>query len=730
MSNNYINDIIVHEAYDFSDEEIVNYYIVLLKSLSLQLNSTTLHFFFDSRTMDFPLCSESVKFLSSKDNMIRIAVRTITLNVYRIGMDNESLSQYLFTHHALSNFSAHVSMLKHYSFQINQLCALNELKESDYDSLSKLVDDHLDYLFYLQDILFLNIEELSDCLCDQLLGQYIIPVLIGSLIQKFSTNNLLCKDVAIFLLGQIFFSLKDSKLINSIISVMLKIQKPALCRLLIENPPSHPVILNSSRASVVCKDSSFRYRSISEILLGDFQRTKKSHSKKSSLDSEQAKEVLRTDLNLQRIRSKVDGIQKLSNLDDLYADYDFLKMETWDESNNLVSYILDIPNSEKTIFWAMVLMSTILDNRLVDFNILAFCGFCPYRELLNLKLFGNLLNEETKDVQFYNEESSQQGLTKLLNAALYFLNDCSMRFLTWQVLIDVFYKLCSGLPREKIAQLLNQEQKLLFERLLLVMEEKVYEIINEKPENMDLSSYRSELFNVYDEEVCRWQDWEDKSFESSEFLQRIDFLQGFNFMNSKDFERRIPFTSEEKLRFYLMAYKMLLFTLEKIGFGSITSNFVRTLDETEYPFYPTKPFDMAQISLGDIRECFILSSNEDDDDLKPLFAVFKDGFLLLLEKSEGTVHASVDTAIFSLRSTCIISDTEDTLMRVQVKSKRKPCIAAKPALSNSKGTYKQWNLSILFTSSEDAIEIAELMNASKVTILKEIFEHHSNPQSN
>ena len=46
LSNNYVNSIIVHK-FDFSDEEIMAYYISVLKTLSLKLHNHTVHFFYN-----------------------------------------------------------------------------------------------------------------------------------------------------------------------------------------------------------------------------------------------------------------------------------------------------------------------------------------------------------------------------------------------------------------------------------------------------------------------------------------------------------------------------------------------------------------------------------------------------------------------------------------------------------------------------------------------------------
>lgn len=46
LSNNHVNSIIVHK-FDFSDEDVMGYYILFLKTLSLKLNTHTIHFFYN-----------------------------------------------------------------------------------------------------------------------------------------------------------------------------------------------------------------------------------------------------------------------------------------------------------------------------------------------------------------------------------------------------------------------------------------------------------------------------------------------------------------------------------------------------------------------------------------------------------------------------------------------------------------------------------------------------------
>ncbi|EFC46320.1 predicted protein [Naegleria gruberi] len=88
LSNNHINELINHPL-DFADEELLAYYINFLKTISLKFDKSMIQFFFDSVNSRFPLYDQAIKFCNHTDSMIRIAVRTITLNTYSEGMDEK-----------------------------------------------------------------------------------------------------------------------------------------------------------------------------------------------------------------------------------------------------------------------------------------------------------------------------------------------------------------------------------------------------------------------------------------------------------------------------------------------------------------------------------------------------------------------------------------------------------------------------------------------------------------
>lgn len=97
LSNNHINAVISH-SFDFDNEELLAYYVSFIKTLSFKLNSNTIHFFFNEvgylsivinihliqTTREFPLFTEALKFYNHSESMVRIAVRTVTLNIFRV----------------------------------------------------------------------------------------------------------------------------------------------------------------------------------------------------------------------------------------------------------------------------------------------------------------------------------------------------------------------------------------------------------------------------------------------------------------------------------------------------------------------------------------------------------------------------------------------------------------------------------------------------------------------
>ncbi|CAG4961173.1 unnamed protein product [Parnassius apollo] len=177
LSNNHVNSIIVHK-FDVSDEEVMAYYISFLKTLSLKLNNHTIHFFYNEHTKDFPLYTEAIKFFNHPESMVRIAVRTLTLNVYRV--QDASMLRFIRDRTAAPYFSNLVWFIGKHILELDA-CVRNDADHQSQQKLDDLVAEHLDHLHYINDILCLNIPDLNDVLTEHLLHKLLIPLYIYSL---------------------------------------------------------------------------------------------------------------------------------------------------------------------------------------------------------------------------------------------------------------------------------------------------------------------------------------------------------------------------------------------------------------------------------------------------------------------------------------------------------------------------------------------------------------------
>lgn len=116
LSNNHVN-YLIKAPFDASHGDLLAYYISFLRTMSMQLTDETIQFFFNSVTHsaaylyrslclthtctttthlacsvcslqrdptdEFPLYTEAIKYIHHENRMVRIAVRTLTLNVYK-----------------------------------------------------------------------------------------------------------------------------------------------------------------------------------------------------------------------------------------------------------------------------------------------------------------------------------------------------------------------------------------------------------------------------------------------------------------------------------------------------------------------------------------------------------------------------------------------------------------------------------------------------------------------
>ena len=188
FSNNHINDLIVHK-FDFSDEELLAYYISLMKSCSMKLDPDTVQFFYNERLNDLPLFTEAIRFFNHPESMVRIAVRTISLNVYKV--EDANVQKFIVNRTAVPYFSNLAWYIRDQCAVIASTYATTKASDSiSIGAIKGLIDEHLDRLYYLGDVFGCNREPLSAALSEQLLEQFALPRVVASLIPNNKPDKL------------------------------------------------------------------------------------------------------------------------------------------------------------------------------------------------------------------------------------------------------------------------------------------------------------------------------------------------------------------------------------------------------------------------------------------------------------------------------------------------------------------------------------------------------------
>uniref|UniRef100_A0A0R3RPE1 FPL domain-containing protein n=1 Tax=Elaeophora elaphi TaxID=1147741 RepID=A0A0R3RPE1_9BILA len=216
LSNNHVNSIITYR-FNFENEEIMAYYISFLKTLSFKLNMYTIHFFFNEANQDFPLYTEVIKFQNHSEAMVRIAVRTTTLNIYKV--EDEAMRSFVRAHSRVY-FCALSDSIARQSIEIDHFARSAENEYSNRKRLDAMIDDYLDYMHYLSDILLIKDEKLSAVLIEvvfeRLLGSLYLSSLGG--IRFHPATAVLTPVSTLFFLTHFLLIVDDSQAVQTLLS--------------------------------------------------------------------------------------------------------------------------------------------------------------------------------------------------------------------------------------------------------------------------------------------------------------------------------------------------------------------------------------------------------------------------------------------------------------------------------------------------------------------------------
>ncbi|KAF9612942.1 hypothetical protein IFM89_004645 [Coptis chinensis] len=222
FSNEHINYLITY-SFDFRNEELLSYYISFLRAISGKLNKNTISLLVKTQNdevVSFPLYIEAIRFAFHEENMVRIAVRALTLNVYHVG--DECVNRYV-TSTPLADYF--LNLVTHF----RKLCiTLDErvseaAKKSGPESTSCIlsaVDEIEDYLYYISDAISAGVPNLGTLITDSILQLLVFPLLLPSLTMEPTKGTQISATTSLYLLCCILRIVKTKDLANSIAAAL------------------------------------------------------------------------------------------------------------------------------------------------------------------------------------------------------------------------------------------------------------------------------------------------------------------------------------------------------------------------------------------------------------------------------------------------------------------------------------------------------------------------------
>ena len=206
LGSPFLNQLILHDFEFSKDDELVDYYVNFLKSLSIKLDGETVNFFFNDKLKTFPLFNQAIMFYNHKDQLVRTSIQSITLTLFNI--DNPEMQGMFSVLPFCQFFSNIVCRLREIWMQIDgTIESISQLEttvnvnspykpQTNYNSspvlsvekqievLTKLTEDGNEILFYVQDI-FTTCKDRNnrvvEMMANALLNYAYLPVVVQSL---------------------------------------------------------------------------------------------------------------------------------------------------------------------------------------------------------------------------------------------------------------------------------------------------------------------------------------------------------------------------------------------------------------------------------------------------------------------------------------------------------------------------------------------------------------------
>nr|CAB3486626.1 unnamed protein product [Digitaria exilis] len=222
FSNEHINFLITY-PFDFRIDEMLSYYISFLRAISGKLNKNTISLLVktkDDEVTSFPLYAEALKFAFHEDSMIRVAIRTLTLNVYHVG--DESVNRFVSRVPLSDYFSDIVQHFQKQCIDLDKLVS-HSLRNANSSLPLSSVEDAIvqieDTLYYFSDVMSSGIPDLEKFITENILQVLVFRLLLPSL-QRQNTDLDISVTTSMYLLCCILHIFKNKDMASTVAAAL------------------------------------------------------------------------------------------------------------------------------------------------------------------------------------------------------------------------------------------------------------------------------------------------------------------------------------------------------------------------------------------------------------------------------------------------------------------------------------------------------------------------------
>ncbi|XP_057818483.2 protein TRANSPARENT TESTA 9 isoform X2 [Cryptomeria japonica] len=377
FSNGHVNNLILY-PFDFNSEELLNYYIYFLRTVSGKLDKNTISLLVKTQNdevISFPLYSEAIKFVHHEENMVRIAVRALTLNIYHVS--DEFVHKFITSSELAGYFLDLVKILRQQCFKLDAI-VVNDSKTSDSSKIVGKLHAKLaeigENLCYSNDIICAGVPCLSKLMTHHLLHSLFLTILLPSLHSSSVTGTSLCARTSLYLLSFILREVQFKDLVNSIGAALL-------C----------PHMMLSLRLDSECNG----HESTEGLSCG----TRKL-DQETTFDAETA-----MDLNMQKQDKQLNTLDSSAT----YSPNCTLEETGMDEKLSLREVLLLYISSEneKLISGSLSTLICLFQNKELDESILDALGILPERKQHKKLLLQALMGSKSDEEQLFSPTSTE-----------------------------------------------------------------------------------------------------------------------------------------------------------------------------------------------------------------------------------------------------------------------------------------------------------------------------------